>query len=119
LAGAPLEAWLAAAIAAAAALPVTSALVRPLARILPRDHTTAVGLDALVGRRATITIGRATAGSPARAQVRDHHGHPHHVMVEPHDARGVIAEGEAVLIVRREQEIFYAVPLADRRLAAE
>lgn len=118
LIGAPLDPWVAAAIAGAAGLPLTGGLVRPLARILPRDTTTAVGLDSLVGRRATITIGRAAAGSPARAQVRDHHGHPHHVMVEPHDARSIIGEGDQVLLVRREQEIFYAVPLEDRRLAA-
>ncbi len=118
LLGAPLDPWPAAALAGAAALPVTGVFVRPLARILPRDHTTAVELDSLVGRRATITIGRAAAGSPARAQVRDHHGHPHHVMVEPHEAGGIIGEGERVLLVRREQELFYAVPLEDRRLAA-
>lgn len=116
-AGPPLDRLLAAVLAAGSALPATGILVRPLARILPGDTSTAVGLDALVGRRGTITTGRAAAGSPARAQVRDRHGHAHHVMVEPHDATGVIAEGEAVLLVRREQELFYAVPLEDRRLA--
>lgn len=118
LTGAPLGPWLAAAFAAAASLPLTSGLVRPLARILPRDTTTAVGLDSLVGRRATITIGRAAARSPARAQVADHHGHLHHVMVEPHDGAAIIGEGEKVLLVRREQGIFYAIPIEDARLAA-
>ena len=116
LLGAPLNRWVAAALAAVAALPATALLVRPLARILPRDETTAVGLDTLVGRRATITIGKALAGSPARAMVQDRFGHPHHVMVEPHDRAGEIREGETVLLVRREQETFYGVPLQDRQL---
>ena len=75
LLGAPLDRWLAAALAAVAALPVTGVLVRPLAAILPGDETSAVGLDSLVGRRAQIVTGRAAAGHPARAQVQDHFGH--------------------------------------------
>lgn len=117
LLGAPLNRWLAAVIAGVAALPATALLVRPLARILPQDETTAVGLDTLVGRRATITIGRARAGSPARALVNDRFGHSHHVMVEPHDGTGEIREGEIVLLVRREQEIFYGMPLQEQQLA--
>lgn len=117
LLGAPFDRWLGAVLAAIAAVPANSALVRPLGAILPGDETTAVGLDSLVGRRARIVTGRAAAGYPARAQVRDHHGHPHHVMVEPHEAGAEILEGDEVLLVRRENETFYGVPLQERRLA--
>lgn len=117
LTGSPLYVWLAAALAGAAALPVTGALTRPLARILPGDESTAVGLESLVGRRGTITTGRATAGSPARARVLDRFGHAHHVMVEPHDAGQAIGEGAEVLLVRREGNLFFGVPLADPQLA--
>ncbi len=117
LAGAPLDRWLAAVLAAAAALPVTSAVSRPLAWILPGDETTAVGLDSLVGRRARIVIGRAAAGHPARARVEDRFGRPHHVMVEPHEASSEMLEGDEVLLVRRENETFYGVALHERRLA--
>jgi hypothetical protein len=117
LLGAPLDRWLAGALAAIGALPVTSALVRPLARILPGDETSAVGLDSLVGRRARITTGRAAAGHPARAQVHDHHGRMHLVMVEPHEAGSEMLEGDEILLVRRESETFYGVALQERRLA--
>jgi hypothetical protein len=117
LLGAPLDRWLAAAIAAVAAVPVNGLVVRPIAAILPGDETTAVGLDSLVGRRARIVTGRAAAGYPARAQVHDHHGQPHHVMVEPHEAGSEMLEGDEVLLVRRENETFYGVPLQERRLA--
>lgn len=117
LAGAPLYSWLAAVIAGGAALPLTSGLVRPLGRIMPRDETSAVGIDSLVGRRATITTGRAAAGHPARARVRDRHGLDHYVMVEPHEAGSEMLEGDELLLVRREGETFFGIALAERKLA--
>lgn len=117
LLGAPLDRWLAAVIAVVPALPATGLVSRPLATLLPRDETSAVSLDSLVGRRARIVTGKARAGFPARAQVRDLHDHPHHVMVEPHVADAEILEGDEVLLVRREGETFYCIELQDRRLA--
>ena len=117
LAGAPLDRWLAALLAAAAGLPAAGVLVRPIAAILPRDETSAVGLDSLVGRRARIVTGRAAAGYPARARVKDRHGRAHYVMVEPHEAGSEMLEGDELLLVRRENETFYGVALQERRLA--
>jgi hypothetical protein len=106
LLGAPVSPWIAAPAALIAALPLTGSCARALGRILPHDETTAVSLDSLIGRRATIVVGTARQGSPARAQVRDVHGHAHYVMVEPTDEDQRIAEGENVLLVSREGEIF-------------
>jgi len=115
--GAPFGPLLASAIAAGLALPLTGVVSRPIARILPGDETSAVTLDTLVGRRARISTGRARAGYPARAQVTDHFGQLHNVMVEPHDRSAELAEGEEILLVRRERDTFLAVGLDDRRLA--
>ena len=117
LTGSPLYPWLAAFIAGGAAVPATSVIVRPLGRIMPQDETTAVGLDSLLGKRGQITDGRAAKGSPARAKVRDRFGHAHYVMVEPHEDGSVIPAGDQVLLVRREGQVFFGVPLADRKLA--
>ncbi|RJY08878.1 YqiJ family protein [Aurantiacibacter aquimixticola] len=117
LTGSPLYAWLAALIAGGASVPVTATLVRPLGRLLPQDETTAVGLESLVGKRGKVTEGKAERGSPARAKVRDHHGHAHYVMVEPHEDASVIAAGDDILLVRREGQTFFGVPLAERKLA--
>lgn len=119
LTGGPLDPWLASALALGATFPVTATLVRPLARIMPHDETTAVRLDSLVGRRATISTGRATRGSPARAQVRDRHGHAHNVMVEPHEDTSEMLEGDEVLLVRREEHVFYGAAIAERRLSPD
>lgn len=108
--------WLAAPGAAVMALPLTGLAARGLARVLPSDHSTAIELDWLTGRHARILTGRATSGSPARAQVEDHHGQLHYVMVEPANGGQVLEEGETVLLVRREAQIFHAISRGDHRL---
>jgi hypothetical protein len=103
--GSPLSPWIAGPAAFVAALPLTGLAARGLAHILPRDETTAISLEDLVGRRATVVVGTARQGSPARASVRDRHGLTHYVMAEPTDGQAV-AEGGTLLLVRREGEIF-------------
>lgn len=116
LTGHTLSAWLAGPIAALAAVPVTGALARPLAAIMPRDETTAIDLIALVGREAEIVIGRAAKGNPARARVVDQFGQTHHVMVEPDNDGQTFGEGERILLVRQEGENFRAITRGDTYL---
>ena len=80
-----------------------------LARVMPRDETTAIDVDDLIGRTGAIVVGRAAAGSPARVRVLDPHGQPHHVLVEPNDADTEFHEGDTVRLVRREGQIFRAI----------
>lgn len=117
LTGAPLYAGLAALFSGGASLPATAVLGRPLGNLLPQDETTAVGLNSLAGRRGTITTGKAARGSPARTKVRDRFGHAHYVMLEPHEDASVIHQGDEVLLVRREGNVFFGMPLAERKLA--
>jgi len=107
--GAPLPAGLAALLATGAAIPLNGLLVRPIGKLFPEDLTTAVSLDSLTRRDAVIQTGTARANSPARAKVKDAFGHPHFVMVEPHDPSAELAEGETVMLVSREGETFYGV----------
>ncbi|AJP70865.1 YqiJ family protein [Sphingomonas hengshuiensis] len=116
LLGALVSPWIAAPAAFAATLPLTGLAAAGLARILPRDHTTAIDLELLAGREAIVVTGRAILGSPARARVQDHHGQAHYVMVEPDRAGPAFEEGEAVLLVRREGDVFRAISRGDFRL---
>lgn len=116
LTGTLLSPWIAVPAALVAAVPATALLARGLARVLPRDETTAVDVEDLVGRAGTITVGRARAGSPARTRVLDPHGQPHHVLVEPNDPAQILEEGDTVLLVRREGERFRAILHASPRL---
>jgi membrane protein implicated in regulation of membrane protease activity len=113
LVGHPLSPALASAVAVLASLPLTGIGARALARIMPQDETTAVSLDTLVGRRGTVTIGTARRGSPAQVRVRDIHGQPHYVMVEPHDEAHPFSEGDTILLARREGNIFIGLGEAD------
>jgi hypothetical protein len=106
LLGEPLSPWIAGPVAAVATLPLLGVTARGAARILPQDETTAVDRDTLVGKRATVTVGTARIGSPARATVRDHFGQVHHVMVEPTLENTDVPEGQSLLLVRREGDIF-------------
>lgn len=116
LAGVPMAPWNAAALAFLASFPLLGVCARGLARILPRDETSAVGLDSLLGKRAVVTVGIARRGSPARARVRDIYGQTHHVMMEPNGDADTVAQGESVLLVRREGHIFIGLVEGDALL---
>jgi len=96
--------------AIAGAAPLTRWLGAGLARVLPRDETTAVAIDTLVGRRARIVIGTARRGHPARARVEDQHGQAHFVMVEPLDDASLTAAA-MLLLTARHGDIFHAVEI--------
>ena len=113
LLGGPVTPWIAAPVAALASLPITGIAARGLARVLPQDETTAIELDDLVGRSATVVTGRAEHGSPARARIEDRHGQPHYLMVEPDRPGPTFREGDPVLLVRREGHLFRAVARGD------
>jgi len=72
-----------------------------LARIIPRDETTAVSEETLIGRAGVVLTGVARTGMAAEVKVRDQHGNAHYLMVEPDIAGEEFAEGSEVLIVRR------------------
>lgn len=116
LTGAVAPAYLAIPAAFLAALPATALLTRGLARVMPRDETTAFDVNDLVGRAGTITVGRAREGSPARTRVVDPHGQAHHVLVEPNDPATIFEEGDTVRLVRREGDRFRAILHASPRL---
>lgn len=116
LTGMLLSPWLAAPAATLAALPATAILARPLGRIMPKDETTAVSIDSLVGRFAVLDLGTAKKGSPARAKALDIHGHPHFVMVEPDNEGQQFTSGEKLLLVRREGDVFKAISQGGQHL---
>jgi hypothetical protein len=99
--GAALPAIVAAPIVAVACLPVVRACTGGLARMLPRDETSAVDAATFVGRTAVITGGAARAGLPAQARLTDQFGTTHYVLVEPEDAEDTFPTGSLVLLLRQ------------------
>ncbi|MEQ9332985.1 YqiJ family protein [Thalassobaculum sp.] len=95
--------------ALAVALPATRVIAGMVARIMPRDETSAVSRDSLIGRVAVIVTGDARPASAAQARVRDGHGQSHYVMVEPDRADDVLKQGASVILVRRQGAKYYAI----------
>lgn len=109
LLGSLLPSWAAVPGAALLALPLTGLFARGIGRIMPRDETTAILQDQLVGLHGHIVVGTASRGHPARTRVRDFHGQDHYVMAEPDMPDARFAEGDEILLVRREGQIFRAI----------
>lgn len=72
--GSYLHGALAAVITWLLALPLVRLVAAGLYRILPRDETTAIQQENLVGRVGIIVLGDAKIGSPAQVRVKDAYG---------------------------------------------
>jgi len=107
--GAPLNSWLITIPALVIALPSVRVFGGLVARYMPKDETTAVGLDSLVGKIAKITLGTSKVNQPAQGKVRDEHGRDHYVMIEPDLAEEQFEKNERVLLVKRTNSTFYAI----------
>jgi hypothetical protein len=91
---------IAVALAAVAGAFAVRILGSAIARMVPKDESTAVPDASLVGRVGTIVIGVARAGRPAEARIHDEHGAPHYIMVEPEGPDQTFESGTSVLLVR-------------------
>ncbi|MCL2021367.1 MAG: YqiJ family protein [Betaproteobacteria bacterium] len=109
--GVALPALIAAIPALVVAVPVTRVVGGLFARILPKEESSAVSRDSLVGRVAVITgKNPATAGLASEARVKDAHERTHYVLVEPEEPFEQLNGGSEVLLVRRRGARFMAIP---------
>jgi hypothetical protein len=104
-----LPAWLASIPAALAGLSITSALGGLIGRIIPRDESSAISEQQLVGRAGVVVRGIARTGFAAEAKVRDTRGGTHYVMVVPDLPEQVFEEGANVLLVRKDGVSFRCI----------
>lgn len=102
-----------------AAMPAVRVFGGAVAKVMPKEETTAVSLNSLVGRVATITLGTASTGKPAQGKVRDEHGLEHYVMIEPDIADAAFEQGSEVLLVRSEGAKFFAIANTHAALSRE
>ncbi|MCJ8327678.1 MAG: YqiJ family protein [Campylobacterales bacterium] len=79
-----------------------------ISKVLPKDNTSSISEDDLIGHIAIITLGKASKGYPAEAKVKDSHGQTHYLMIEPEYEGIVFLQGEKVLILGKIKTYFYA-----------
>ncbi|SQH75501.1 conserved membrane protein of unknown function [Shewanella benthica] len=77
-------------------------------RILPKNGSCAVSIDALLGSVGTVTIGCAIKGDPSEALVKDQYQQQHCVLVEPELAGVEFSRGTRVVLLRREGTVWSA-----------
>lgn len=80
-----------------------------VAKILPKDETSSISKQELIGYVATITLGKAKKGSPAEAKIKDKYGQTHYFMVEPENEDDIFNQGDRVLISNQNQKVFFAI----------
>ncbi|MCM5559232.1 OB-fold-containig protein [Pleomorphomonas sp. JP5] len=106
---APLPSLAAGPIALALAVPSTRWLSRGLAKIMPRDETSAVSQTGFVGLVGTVTIGPLDQGQPGVVRVKDSYDNIHTLRAQA--APGYVIEtGELVIIADGSDGLFQAIP---------
>lgn len=106
--GSYLNGTLAAVIVWFISLPLVRVTASGLYKIMPKDETTAVLQESLIGRVGTVVLGEARVGNAAQVRVKDAYGQQHYVMVEP-DSEDVLKQGDAVLLVSLNGNTFKAI----------
>jgi hypothetical protein len=104
-----LPALLAAVVAFFLSMPIVRALGQGIGKIMPTDETEVISEDSFIGRLATISLGTAKKGLPARAKFKDNYGTTHLIMVEPEEDGEEFSEGNVVLLVERVGGKYLAV----------
>lgn len=80
-----------------------------LARIIPKDETSAVSANTFVGKVAVVLQATARRGAPAQAKLKDTFGQVHYVMVEPDEDDHVLNPGTDVLLIKKSGAVFRAI----------
>jgi membrane protein implicated in regulation of membrane protease activity len=80
-----------------------------IAKLLPKDETSSISNNDLIGHIGIITLGKAIKGSPAEAKVKDQSGQVHYFMVEPENENDIFMQGEKVLISGQNEKLFFAI----------
>lgn len=80
---------------------LTGRLGSTLARLLPKNESSATHEFEFEGRVAEITLGTAKSGSPAEAKCLDQFDQAHYLMVEPIDTEESFKQHDKVILVNK------------------
>ncbi len=116
LAGSMMPTLVGVCVATVISIPGVRLVTTQLASIMPKEETSAVSLDTLVGRVAKVTLGKATHHQPTRAKVTDKFNHCHYILLAPDVQSDSFERDDDILIVRREGALFYGVKVLNTHL---
>ena len=105
--------WLIALLAVVAGLFFTARFGTVIARLLPKQESSATTADELVGTVGHITVGVARQNSPAEGKFVDAHGQPHYLLVEPIEPDEQFSQGEKILLIQKRDYRWLASRYSD------
>lgn len=114
--GAYLPVWIAVILSMFMAIPFTKLFTAGMAKIMPKDETSAVSRETFIGSIATIVLGTAKVGKPAEAKLTDEYGQEHYFMVEPKDEKDEFTQNEKVILAKESEIGFYAIKSKNKKL---
>ncbi len=88
---------------------ITRYLAKRIAKIIPRNESSAASSSSFSGKLATITIGKASKGNAAEAVLRDQFNQKHYVLVEPECDQQVFEQGTQVVLVEKLSSSWLAI----------
>lgn len=83
------------------ALPIVRAVNALLGRVWPRDESSAVTSDSLIGHEAVVVLGSVSCTTPGQIKVRDQHGTMHYALAQADVDGEAFSPGVPLLIVGR------------------
>jgi hypothetical protein len=110
---APLPPLLASILALGFTVPFARMSSRLLGRVLPRDETYVIREADLLGRIGRVDSGPLDQGLPGRVHVVDMHANSHFPRARAAPGISLIAQGEQVLLVAYENQIFDVIPAGE------
>ncbi|MGB0215911.1 MAG: OB-fold-containig protein [Alteromonas oceani] len=105
--------WLITLLAVVAGLFFTARFGTVIARLLPKQESSATTADELVGTVGHITVGVARQNSPAEGKFIDAHGQPHYLLVEPIEPDEQFSQGEKILLIQKRDYRWLASRYSD------
>ncbi len=105
--------WLITLLAVIAGLFFTARFGSFIARLLPKQESSATTADELVGTVGHITVGVARQNSPAEGKFIDAHGQPHYLLVEPFEPDEQFCQGEKILLIQKRDYRWLASRYSD------
>ncbi|PRO75224.1 hypothetical protein C6Y40_01665 [Alteromonas alba] len=105
--------WLITLLAVIAGLFFTARFGSFIARLLPKQESSATTADELVGTVGHITVGVARQNSPAEGKFIDAHGQPHYLLVEPFEPYEQFSQGEKILLIQKRDYRWLASRYSD------
>jgi hypothetical protein len=108
--GSYLPLWIIAPACLILCMPIVRFTAAAIAKVLPKDETTAIHSNELIGLEAEIILGDAKQNYPAQAKVKDQFGQTHYILVEP-ETDTTFLQGQRVVLTHRTNVGFQAISI--------